>query len=262
VEPSVVTKHVRQDSHDFASTRWSLILVCAGLDRESEEAQQALSELCRIYWRSIFSFVLRRGYSLQDAQDLTQDFFVMILDPSWLRSANPTRGKFRSLLLKSLSNFSNDAAQKRQARKRGGAVQFVAWDEWMAESPARPIAAQRVMETWSAEQVFDQEWASTVTRRAARRLQEECESGGRMHVFETLRSCLAAEREDVSYAALAAQLNVSETTVKRLVYDFRERYRVLLRHEVAQTVADQSEIDAEIRYLCGILGNSAVGTQW
>jgi hypothetical protein len=109
----------------FVTTRWSLVLSAAKSGSGKGNAQDALAELCRTYWRPIFSFVCRRGYSTQDAQDLTQDFFVMILERNWLEHADPHRGRFRSLLLKSLQNFLINAKEKTRARKRGGEVKFV-----------------------------------------------------------------------------------------------------------------------------------------
>jgi RNA polymerase sigma-70 factor (ECF subfamily) len=238
---------------NFATTRWSLILTSADLASDDRRARRALSELCRLYWRPIFSFVCRRGYSLEDAQDFTQDFFLMILEGNWLQHADPNRGRFRSLLLKSLQNFLNDAAAKKQARKRGGEVRFVSWDDWMAEAPSQLTISAKALESWPAEQLFDLRWAATVVEQALRRLREECESQGKLRAFETLRPCLGAEREDVCYSTLAQTLRVPELTVKRLVHRLRQRYRSLLRDEVAETVADPSEIDDEIRHLCGVL---------
>lgn len=251
------------EDRNFATTRWSLILLSSDPSEENDQkAKQALAELCRIYWRPIFSFVCRRGYSLPDAQDLTQDFFLMILERNWLERADPARGRFRSLLLKSLSNFLNDAAEKRRARKRGGAVQFVSWDDWMAERPLDLTATPKVMESWSAEHVFDHEWAVTVASQAVRRLREECESEGRLRVFEILRSCLGADRDDISYTVFSDKLGLPEAAVKRLVHRFRQRYRTILRQEVAETVADPAEVNHEIRYLCGVLGNDSVESAW
>ena len=99
-------------------------------------ARNALEEHCRIYWRPVFVFVCRRGYSTEDAQDLTQDFFLMILEDDWLQHADANRGRFRSLLLTSLQNFLVNAAERRHTRKRGGGVEFVSWDDWMADAPA------------------------------------------------------------------------------------------------------------------------------
>ncbi|HKP05608.1 MAG TPA: sigma-70 family RNA polymerase sigma factor [Chthoniobacterales bacterium] len=238
---------------NFATTRWSLILTSADLEGDDQKARRALAELCRLYWRPIFSFVCRRGHSPEDAQDLTQDFFLMMLEGNWLRHADPARGRFRSLLLKSLQNFLNDAAEKRHARKRGGDVEFVSWDDWMAEAPSQLTVPAKALESWSAERLFDLRWAATVVEHAVRRLREECESQGKLRAFEALRSCLGAEREDVSYSDLSQALGAPEATVKRLVHRLRQRYRELLREEVAETVADPAEVDDEIRHLCGVL---------
>jgi RNA polymerase sigma factor (sigma-70 family) len=238
---------------NFATTRWSLILTSADLGSEEQKAREALSELCRLYWRPIFSFVCRRGHSVEDAQDLTQDFFLMMMEGNWLKHADPNRGRFRSLLLKSLQNFLNDASAKKHARKRGGDMQFVSWDDWMAEAPSQLTVPAHALQSWPAERLFDLRWAATVVEQAVRRLREECESQGKLRAFDALRSCLGAERDDVSYSTLSKTLAVPEATVKRLVHRLRQRYRTLLREEVAETVADPAEIDDEIRHLCGVL---------
>src|ERR1051326_3041027 len=251
-----VNSSVAADSstpRNFATTRWSLILTSADLSADDRRAHQALAELCRLYWRPIFSFVCWRGHSTEDAQDLTQDFFLMMLEGNWLKHADPNRGRFRSLLLKSLQNFLNDAAAKKHARKRGGAVHFVSWHDWMAEAPSQLVVSPQAIETWPAERLFDLRWAATVVEQALRRLREECESQGRLRAFEALRPCLGAEREDVSYPTLSQTLGVPEATVKRLVHRLRQRYRTLLRDEVAETVADPAEVDDEIRHLCAVL---------
>lgn len=241
------------EPRNFATTRWSLILTSADLGGDDDKARQALAELCRLYWRPIFSFVCRRGHSVEDAQDLTQDFFAMMLQGNWLRHADPNRGRFRSLLLKSLGNFLNDAAEKRHARKRGGDVKFVSWDDWMAEAPSQLTVSAHALESWPAERLFDLRWAATIVEQALRRLREECESQGKLRAFEALRSCLGAERQDVSYPSLSQTLGVPEATVKRLVHRLRQRYRSLLRDEVADTVADPAEVDDELRHLCAVL---------
>src|SRR5262249_36515283 len=132
-----VGKQVAAEPRQFVTTRWSLILSAAHSENGQQKARQALTELYRSYWRPIFSFVRRRGYSMEDAQDLTQDFFVMILEPHWLKHADPNRGRFRSLLLKSLQNFLNNVAEKTHARKRGGDMEFISWDDWMAKAPSQ-----------------------------------------------------------------------------------------------------------------------------
>src|SRR5204862_7608799 len=144
---------------------------------DEQKAAEALAELCRTYWRPIFSYVCRRGYSTEDAQDLTQDFFLMILETNWLQQADHGRGRFRSLLLKSLQNFLHNAADRNRTLKRGGSVQFVSWDAWMTEAPAQLSISARALEALAPERLFDLCRAATVVEPALRRLREE--RGGR-----------------------------------------------------------------------------------
>src|SRR3982751_250529 len=235
------------------TTRWSIVLSCSDSATDEEKAQSALAELCKIYWRPVFAFICRQGHSVPDAQDLTQDFFAMVLKGKLLQRADRNRGRFRSLVLKALQNFLHDAVDKRHARKRGGDVQFVSWDDWMAEAPSHLSIPEQDSDKWSPERIFDVRWAATVVERALRRLGDECEKRGRRRVFDVLSSYLTAERDEVSYANFARVLGMQETAVKNLVHRLRERYRALLREEVAETVGGANEIDDELRYLCAAL---------
>ena len=237
----------------FVTTRWSVILSCADAGGEEQKMRKALAELCKIYWRPVFAFICRQGYSVSDAQDLTQDFFVMVLKGHLLQHADRDRGRFRSIVLKALKDFLCDAADKRHARKRGGDMQFVSWDEWMAEAPSRLWIPTKESEDWSPERIFDVRWAATVVERALRRLGDECERRGRRRVFDVLSVCLTGERENVSCARFAKTLGLSEVATKSLVHRLRERYRALLREEVARTVEKVDEIEDELRYLCSVL---------
>ena len=250
------TPHDGRGDAQFKTTRWSIVLSCADSGSDDAEAQAALAELCKIYWRPVFAFICRQGHSVPDAQDLTQDFFARVLKGRLLQSANQNRGRFRSLLLKALQRFLQDEADKRSARKRGGDLRFVSWDDWMAEAPSHLSIPERESDNWSPERIFDVRWAATVVERALRQLGDECEKRGRRRIFDVLSSCLAAEREDVSYATFARILGLEETAVKSLVYRLRGRYRSLLREEVAQTVWEPKEIDDELRYLCAALAAS------
>src|SRR5881275_2566952 len=132
-----------------------MVLSCTNSVIAADKAGKALAELCRIYWRPIFAFICRRGYTVPDAQDLTQDFFLMILEGDILKRADPNRGRFRSLLLKAVQNFLADDAIRKRARKRGGDMKFVSWDEWMAEAPSRLSIPAHEAETWPAEKIYD-----------------------------------------------------------------------------------------------------------
>ena len=235
------------------TTRWSIVLSCTDSDGDEEKAHAALTELCKIYWRPVFAFICRQGHSVPDAQDLTQDFFATVLKGRLLQRADRSRGRFRSLVLKALQNFLHDAVDKRHARKRGGDVQFVSWDDWMAEAPSHLSIPEQDSDKWSPERIFDVRWAATVVERALRRLGDECEKHGRRRVFDVLSGYLTADRQDVSYATFARILGLQEKAVKNLVHRLRERYRTLLREEVAATVGGTYEIDDELRYLCAAL---------
>lgn len=233
----------------FATTRWSIVLSCADSEL-SAKAQEALASLCRVYWRPVLAFICRQGVDSVDAQDLTQDFFVKLLKGELLRRADPARGRFRSLLLKALENFLHDAHEKKTAKKRGGNVQFVSWDDWMTEAPSQLNLPRQALETWPAERLFDVRWAATVVEQALRRLCEECEACGRRRVFDALAGYLANDESDVSYADTARKLGIRMTTLKPLVHRLRQRYRELLREQVAETVENEADVDEEIRYLC------------
>jgi DNA-directed RNA polymerase specialized sigma24 family protein len=241
----------------FTTTRWSLVLTGANPDGDTQKATEALAELCRTYWRPVFSYVCRRGYSTEDAQDITQDFFLMILKTNWLRQADQGRGRFRSLLLKSVQNFLHNVSDAKQTLKRGGGVEFVAWDAWMVEAPSELSISPGALDSLAPERLFDLRWAATVVEQALRRLREECEGKGRLRLFEGLRDYLAAEHADISYADLSVALGVAETVVKKQLYNLRQRYRWLLREEVAHTVENPADVDDEIRHLCAALATAA-----
>jgi RNA polymerase sigma-70 factor (ECF subfamily) len=242
----------------FVTTRWSLIRQRFSGDVQTE-VDPGLAQLCQIYWRPIFTYIYRRGYTAADAQDLTQDFFLMIMEGNFLQSVDPERGRFRSVLLRSLKNFLIDAAAKRRRHKRGGQVQFVSCEEWMADAPAQLSLSAAAMDS-PPETLFDAGWAAAIADEALRRLRLECESKGRRRVYAVLHPHLASERAEISYEKLSGALGVPELAVKRLLHHFRTRYRALLREEVAKTVGTQANVDDEIRYLCAILSAESAKT--
>jgi DNA-directed RNA polymerase specialized sigma24 family protein len=236
----------------FVTTRWSLIRN-GRISEGRTDANASLARLCQIYWRPIFTFIYRRGYPAPDAQDLTQDFFLMILEGNLIQSADPRRGRFRSLLRRSLENFLIDAAAKRRRHKRGGGLHFVSWENWMADTPSQSSIPMAALESSHPEALFDLGWAAAVAEEALRRLRMECEGKGRRRVFEVLQAYLTSERSDICYEDLSRALGVPEPSVKNLLHQFRKRYRALLREEVGKTVESEANVDDEIRYLCATL---------
>lgn len=180
----------------------------------------------------------------------------MILEKSWLQHADPDRGRFRSLLLRSVQNFIGHDTERRKTQKRGGTMNFVSWDEWTAEAPSRVMIAGDSLQTASPDDVFDLRWALTVVERALQRLRAECEAKNKAELFDTLNSYLTSEPSDVSYSSLGKVLGVGEATIKKQLHNLRRRYRWLIHHEVAHTVGQQGEIEDEVRYLCKALATA------
>ena len=243
-------------ANGFQTTQWSMVLSCAQTADSAEVAHRALTELCRLYWRPVFALICQRGHSVTDAQDLTQDFFVLLLKGNLLSLADPERGRFRSLLRTAVENFLSDRKHGARRQKRGGGTQFVAWDDWMAEAPSQLSIYGQELRTSPPERIFDVRWAATVVEQALRRLAEECESRGRLRMFTVLSKYLSTEKVEVSYPALASSLGVPESAIKRVLHQLRVRYRLILREEVARTVESPADIDDEIRYLCAMLASS------
>ena len=247
------------EPREFVTTRWSLILSAANLGVKSKRRAMRWPSFAGLIGGPFSRLSAARGYSIEDAQDLTQDFFVTILEHNWLQHADRNRGRFRSLLLRSLQNFLINAAEKTHAHKRGGGVEFISWDDWMVEAPVaiiRPGFKHSTPCRRSASSTFT--WATTVVEHAFQRLREECESKGKLWLFQALSSHLTDERDELSYANLSAELGMAETAVKKQLHNMRQRYRSLLRDEVSQTVEDPADVDDEIRYLCASL---ATGTE-
>src|SRR5436189_6445571 len=168
------------------TTRWSIVLSCTDSDGDEQKAHAALAELCKIYWRPVFAFICRQGQSVPDAQDLTQEFFGKVIKGRLIQSADRNRGRFRSLLLTALQRFLHDEGDKRHARKRGGDLRFVSWDDWMTEAPSHLLIPENESDTWSPERIFDVRWAATVVERSLRRLDDEWEKNGRRRDFDLL----------------------------------------------------------------------------
>jgi DNA-directed RNA polymerase specialized sigma24 family protein len=249
---AAVTRKTKHAQTDFVTTRWSLIRN-GHISGARTVANAELAQLCQIYWHPVFTFIYRRGYSTHDAQDLTQDFFLRILQGNLFQTADPRRGRFRQLLRRSIENFLIDAKEKRCSHKRGGALQFVAWEQWMADAPLQLALPAAVLKSSPAEALFDLGWAAAIVEEALRTLRMACESKGRRRVFEVLQGYLDSERDDVCYEDLSRALGIPESSVRNLLHQFRKRYRALLRKEVAKTVGGDTSVDDEIRHLCAAL---------
>ncbi|HXT12620.1 MAG TPA: sigma-70 family RNA polymerase sigma factor [Candidatus Angelobacter sp.] len=230
----------------FATTHWSVVLA-AGNDA-APKAQDALEKLCRIYWHPLYAYARRRGHSPADAEDLAQGFFAWLLERKWLARADQERGRFRSFLLTSFSNFLANEWDKARAQKRGGG-QIVS----LQLEEVEVQYAWESAEHFTAEQSFELRWALALLDEVLRRLEAEFAKDGKTELFEALKPCLLGERSAQPYAALAAKLGMTEGSVKVAVHRLRQRYRQLLRDEIANTVSKPDEVEEEMRYLFAVL---------
>jgi DNA-directed RNA polymerase specialized sigma24 family protein len=243
--PAALRATTRDSS--FTSTRWTIVRQAADSGTLSEHALSALSELCQIYWRPVYVFLRRQGIPRHDAEDLTQSFFADLIENRAYARADPMKGRFRSFLLGTLKHFLAHSRDHERAQKRGGGVVPVQLDE-VAISEAERYAAR--CNNWSADGVFEREWAASLARQTLDRLAQEYELGGKGALFEALKSRLiAGEAAAIPYEQLADRLGRTAAHLRVDVARLRARYRAILREEVSGTVVDLRDVDEELRYL-------------
>lgn len=237
----------RTGSGSFASTHWSVVLLAGATP--SPAAREALEKLCRAYWYPLYVFVRRQGHGPNEAQDLTQGFFAHLLADESLGRADPDKGRFRSFLIGALKHFLINEWQREHRQKRGGGcVTFSLEDE---EAEAR-FAAEPADE-WTPERAYDRRWAEALLEQVLEQLGREFADAGLTARFEALKVFLLAGPEPECYAAVAARLGLSESAAKSAIHRLRQRYGELIRAEIAQTVADPAEMEAEMRHLFSVL---------
>jgi RNA polymerase sigma-70 factor (ECF subfamily) len=226
----------------FATTHWTVVLHAGCSD--TARAQEALAQLCQIYWYPLYAYVRRRGYSPEDAEDLTQGFFARLLELNSLADVRRQKGKFRSFLLASLNHFLSDELDRAHAQKRGHG-QVISLDTNAAETRF----GREPADTLTPEKLFERQWAMTLLETVVRRLQREYECDGKGPLFMALRFSIIGGKSDVPYRQLAKEVGLSEDALRVAVHRLRQRYRQTLRDEIAQTVATSAEVDDEIRHL-------------
>jgi RNA polymerase sigma factor (sigma-70 family) len=231
----------------FVTTHWSLVLTAARHD--STRAQAALAKLCQTYWYPLYAYVRRRGHAPHDAQDLTQEFFARLLEQNWIAQADRERGRFRTFLLTALSHFLANEWHKARAEKRGGKAQIVPLQLDSAETRY----GQEPSDPLTPEQTYERRWALALLDEVLNRLRDEHVAENNAEFFEMLKPCLVGDRTLQPYAELATALGLTESAIKSAVHRMRQRYRKLLREEIANTVASSAEIDEELRYLMTVL---------
>ncbi len=233
----------KENANRFSTTHWSLLAQAA--DNADPMSRAALEALCRRYWFPLYAFVRREGHGEHDAQDLTQAFFARLLEKKGLGDVDPKRGKFRSFLLAALRHFLSNARDFAKAAKRGGGQAILSLDFTQAEARYALEPASFM----TPEKLFHRRWALEMLQEVMRRLQDEWAAPGKREFFAAIEDWISGGEPTQTYAEVAAELDMTEGAVKTAVHRLRRRYRELLRQEIAQTVADPSAVDDEIRQL-------------
>ena len=231
----------------FVATRWTVVLTAAG--RDPTRARDALAQLCQTYWYPLYACIRCKGYSPADAEDLTQAFFARVLEENFIATADKEKGRFRSFLLTRLNHFLADEWDRRKAQKRGGGRSLIPLEGGAAETryQVEPVDAR------SPDKLFEHRWAVTLLERVLERLQQEYAADGKAALFDELKGCLVQARAAVPYAEVGARLGLSEGALRVAAHRVRQRYRDVLRAEIADTVSGPAEVEEELRHLFRVL---------
>jgi len=232
----------------FATTHWSTVFEAGA--GESEAGRGALEKLCHAYWYPIYVYVRRKGYGHDDAKDLTQTFFAELISKEQLRFADPNKGKFRSFLLATLHFFLAREWSRAHRLKRGGQFSFVPLQGQSDDSVHfEPADAD------TPEKQFERQWARTVLKEAMQALEAEYAAVGKSYLFSEVKHLLAGERDGAAYATIGSRVGKNDGTLRVAVHRMRQRFGELLRAEIARTVNDETEVDAELKYLLRVLSH-------
>jgi len=238
----------RQEPREvFATTLWTVVLA-AGRGCDATGAQAALDVLCRTYWYPLYAYVRRKGHSAHDAEDLVQGFLSQLIRLNSLAEIKREKGRFRAFLLASIQHFISDEWRRASAAKRD-VRQTVSWDAMEAESRYSSEQADRL----TPERLYDRQWALSLLGGVVRRLREEYVKAGKDKLFQHLQPALYGEKNALPYDDIAARTGFSAGSLRVAVHRLRQRYRQLLREEIAHTVEHPADVDAELADLRRVL---------
>jgi len=233
----------QENSARFATTHWSVV-VAAGR-HSSPQAREALATLCQTYWYPLYVFVRRQGFSAEESQDLTQEFFARLLEKDFLALVDREKGRFRSFLLAACKHFLSNERDKARTKKRGGGREPISIDVDHAEGRYRLEPAHDL----TPEKLFERRWAMTLLDQVLALLKNESVQAGKADQFDHLKAFLTGDKGRTSYREAAENLGMTEGAAKVAAHRLRKRYRTLLREEIAKTMSDTDSIEDEIREL-------------
>ena len=230
----------------FTTTHWSIVLAARG---SSPAAEAALETLCRTYWRPVYGFVRRQGVGPEEAKDLTQGFFALLLERRDLDAVRKEKGRLRSYLLTSVKHFLTNERNRAMAIKRGQGQRLIPLEDLRERER---VGFERA-ETLPADQIYERRWALSVLDQVLARLEDEYRAAGNIQLFDRLQKSLTDEPDRPSPADTAREFGMTESAVRQASYRLRQRYRQLLREEIAHTVMLPGDIEDELRHLIIVL---------
>ena len=218
---------------------------------DSPASAAALAHLCSIYWYPLYAFIRRRGCSPEEAEDLTQGFFGRLIEKEGLKTVGREKGKFRSFLLSTFSNYANSEWARQHTQKRGGLNRITSWDGMEAEE--RYLLEP--MDSLTPEKLFERRWAFIVVEQVLCQLRHEYAKSNRLAVFTELQACLTQAAEPGVIAAAARRLEMGEGALKIALHRLRRRFGQHLRAQVAATVASPDQVEEELHHLVAALSS-------
>ena len=243
------TADVQTKADAFATTHWSLVVIAQG---QSAGAEEALEELCRIYWRPLYAFARRQGSDPEEARDLTQGFFQLLLTRRDLDAVRREKGRLRSYLLASFKHFLGGERRREMTIKRGHGQWLIPLEELHATERAG-LPAGGLVDSLSADRLYQRRWALALIGHVLKRLKNEYRATGNAFLFDSLKLLLPDEPDAPSRAEIAARLGMTDNALRQAFHRFRHRYQMLLREEIGHTVSDPREIEDELRQLIVVL---------
>jgi RNA polymerase sigma factor (sigma-70 family) len=235
----------------FPETQWTLVQRAQSSD-PTDEMRRALEDICKRYWLPIYAFIRRSGQQGADAEELTQEFIVRLIDGEYLSRADRLRGKLRTFLLACLKHFLADHRRADQRLKRGGRHEHVSIDHAMAENAygVEPV------DEMTPDVLFERRWAMSLMDQVIEKMAAQMEDAGNKQLFYAAVPFAQKGVPPISREEAAAQLGMSPEAVKMAVSRLRQRFREQLRLAVAETLGPDDDLEAEMQHLRSILAEA------
>jgi len=232
-------------SDQFQTTCWSVVMAARNTEPLSDDWRTSLETLCQAYWYPLYAYLRRKGYSVTDCQDLTQDFFARLIEKDFLQAIDPERGRFRWFMMDAIKKFAANWNAARNAQKRGGGRKMFSLEFEDGESRYQ----QEPTDGMTAERLFERRWTLELLDRAMQELETRYQQAGKLRHFQSLKVFLTADSSPPSYAEVAENLGISVTAIKVAIHRLRDKFRDCVHRQVADTLDEEASLEDEFTRL-------------